>query len=386
MNYKMVKFSFIFLVFSLMLHASDAYPKLFAKLGTPLYDATEVFIKLQKITTLKVPVDNYISKIKITKQIGIQAEATNDKDVKITYLKALRSLQKNHDNIVILSSREVMKSITNNDYQMFLNLIDISMDIYKDRDFLNENIMTYYAEHKQNGKSIILDTIITNEEGVKKIYFTYEKLDNHTTILSLKKTECLAQNNLWDSDTCLEVRYGRVKEDFGIEIIGSKKFTMQLTKALYLLKYKSFNNFLYVKKYIGRIRQKKISEINGMLAYANPPTWDADNVSVFYSLKWCASILVHEAHHSYLYNSYKKRHRVKKVPYHIWAEQKAELACNKKQIEAMKDIGSPQSTITYLQKRNGKHGDLDGDGKYNTKIDKALRSKNRMTLGISDNL
>ncbi len=206
------------------------------------------------------------------------------------------------------------------------------------------------------------------------LYFSYKRFGSN---FDASQIQCNAEKNIWDvqSDTCLQVTYGLTKEEFGIEVLGSTQFVEQVTKAIYLLKYKSYDNFLYVKEYIGKIQQIPESGLHGMLAYKNPPTYNARNSTVFFSLTWCAASLVHEAHHSFLYHSYKKHYPGKKVPYVVWGEQNAELQCITKQISAMHDIGSPQSDILYTSQQNGKHGDLDGDGKYNTPNDKRLQAE-----------
>ena len=358
---------FIVLTCSMIVNASTIQPKLFAKLGTPLYDSSEIFIEFKKFPSLSLLVDEYILEAKTTLNIGTKADLSNNKEIKNSYLKSLRLLQKKHDKIVALSTRELKLSMKENNYEKFLNLVNISMIYYLERKSLRKMIITYYSENKAKGRSSILDTIIYNEMETEIIY--YEKDEPN-------KRECYYAGNIWDVDTCRKVTYGRVKEEFGIEIIGNESFTRQLTKAMYLLKYKSFDNFLFVKKYLGRIKQTKIADgRRGMSVRENPPTWYANNVSVMPSLKWCAGVLVHEANHSYLYSSYKKKYKTNRVPLNVYGEANGELSCNKKQADAMKDIGSSKRKIEWLLSQDGKHGDMDGDGKHYTKKDKALRAK-----------
>lgn len=373
---------FLLLVSSITLHAQNIQPKLFAKLGTPLYDASEIFLRLQQLPSLTSLVDDYVLNIKKTMEMGLKADISNDKSIKISYLKALRSLQKKHDKIVAFSTKELNFSIKNNDYKMFLDLVNISMIFYIDDALLSEKIITHYLKHKSKGRSNLLEIIIKNQQEIETVYYEEDKL-------SIR--QCYRNGHIWDVDTCLEVTYGRVKKDFGIEIVGSKRFTKQLTRALYLLKHKSYGNFLYVKKHLGKIVQTNIANgRRGIAVHENPPTWYTNNVSVLPSLKWCAGVLVHEAHHSYLYSSYKYRHKTDRVPRNVVGEEGGELACNKKQAKAMKDIGSSKSSIEWLLSQDGKHGDLNGDGKHYTKADKALRAKldlkRAKELGITDDM
>ena len=149
----------------------------------------------------------------------------------------------------------------------------------------------------------------------------------------------------------------------GIQISGDSKFNKQITLALELLRKDSPSTYFYVKNYIGRIKQH---EKSGMDVYSDPPTYNVSNKTAFHSLSWCASTIVHDAYHSYLFHEYKINNKGK-VPYDAWGGTNAELKSIKVQIFAMKEIRAPQYQIDYLEKADGTHGDVDGDGKLTQK-------------------
>ncbi len=155
-----------------MLHASTAYPKLFAQQSTPLYTSSKIFVQLKKFDSLRAAVNSYVNKADKTIQMGVQAENSDDKNVKKTYLDALRSLQKDHDNIVNLSTRELINAISKNKYQRFLSLVNSSMEFYKNKPSINKKIMTYYENNKGKERSAVLEKIIQDDKNYEKVYLT----------------------------------------------------------------------------------------------------------------------------------------------------------------------------------------------------------------------
>ena len=195
--------------------------------------------------------------------------------------------------------------------------------------------------------------------------------------LYFNEQDCLKKNFIWlnDEHSCIDIGYGKTKAEMDIQIIGDALFKEQITKALYLLQYKSPDTFEYPKKYIKIIKQVK-NGYSGMKAWIEKPTFLMSNSSAFYSLTWAASSIVHDSYHSYLYHTYKQNNPNKKVPYKVlWAEQEAELKCNMLAVQSLEDMHAPNHEIVHVKSGDGKHGDLNGDGKYNTKEDKKLRAE-----------
>ena len=68
---------------------------------------------------------------------------------------------------------------------------------------------------------------------------------------------------------------------------------------------------------------------------------------------WLASVIIHETIHFWQYRSG-----------HYQAGQVAEQEANRYQLGVLQLVGAPQSEITHMQRQNGGHADLNGDGVY----------------------
>lgn len=144
-----------------------------------------------------------------------------------------------------------------------------------------------------------------------------------------------------------------------IAIDGDKKYKSHVSKCLNLIKSRSIEDYDFIVKYIGIIKQNPKS---GMQAWKSPPIFLLSDKSAFHSLTWCASAIAHDAYHSYLYQQNKPvggGH----PPYESWGGFSAERKCNQYQISVMRKIGSSESDIKYLEGQDGTHGDTNKDGK-----------------------
>ncbi len=145
-----------------------------------------------------------------------------------------------------------------------------------------------------------------------------------------------------------------------IDVVGNETFIVQVKKAQELMKNKAPEEFEIIKNYVGLIRQ---AEHSGMLAYSQPPTYELNDRTAFYSITWCAGTIAHDAYHSKLYNDY-KRSIGGAVPDDVWMGQDAEKKCMGFQVEVMKKIGSPEHEIRYLNSLDGTYYDVNKDGRY----------------------
>ena len=118
-----------------------------------------------------------------------------------------------------------------------------------------------------------------------------------------------------------------------------------------------------VTNYVGKIVQGSHS---GMWAYKDPPTYEMNDRTTFYSVTWCAGSIAHDAYHSKLYHDYKRNHSGP-VPDKIWTGVDAEKKCLKHQLKVLKRIGAPKHEIDHCKKQIGNHHDVNKDGKYDWK-------------------
>lgn len=143
-----------------------------------------------------------------------------------------------------------------------------------------------------------------------------------------------------------------------IKVVGSNEFITQTEAALELLKNLSPVAFEKIQKYIGIIEQGKSSH---MWAYEEPPRYEVDDIASFYSIKWYAGTIAHEAKHSEIYHQYQAKHGLP-VPADVWSSVDAEKICIEYQIDVMKKINAPQFDIDYLGELDGTATGCDIDG------------------------
>lgn len=136
----------------------------------------------------------------------------------------------------------------------------------------------------------------------------------------------------------------------GIEIIGDSRYVKQIRQALSLLKRKAPRQFSTVRRYIGRIEDYQRS---GMAPWEHPPTFYLGRVSAFYSITWCASCIVHDAHHAKLYADNAKGDKPPKPA--LYSGEKVERACIHRQIAVSRKIGAPEIELRHLRAQHGQH-------------------------------
>ena len=142
-----------------------------------------------------------------------------------------------------------------------------------------------------------------------------------------------------------------LKYSYGIEVIGTRIYCAQVARALRLLNRKAPSALKLVKKYVGRIEEYLPS---GMAPWQKPPTFYMSKKCAFPSVTWCASCIVHDAHHSKLYLDYFKKYK-KQPPRLVYSGTKVELHCIRKQVTVSKQIGASDFELTHLRNQDGKH-------------------------------
>lgn len=132
-------------------------------------------------------------------------------------------------------------------------------------------------------------------------------------------------------------------------INGDKKFINQTSEALDLLKLKCPGTYQsLVLKYLGAIKQ---SNKSGMKILAKPPTFNVGQKTTYYSLKWYACAIVHDAYHSKQYFDYKKKHT--KVPISVYFSPQAELKATKVELKVAKKIRLPKKDVDFKKSLDG---------------------------------
>ena len=126
------------------------------------------------------------------------------------------------------------------------------------------------------------------------------------------------------------------------------EFRPKIQRCLDLLRDKAGQYSTWFNGYNLKLRAARASGANfadGAIDIARA-TFDASDT-------WVASVIIHECTHFWQYRSGKYQ-----------AGQAAESEANRYQLGVLQLVGAPPSEITYMQSQDGKHADLDGDGKY----------------------
>lgn len=156
------------------------------------------------------------------------------------------------------------------------------------------------------------------------------------------------------------VQYQVAGSVFTVEIRGSSRFIEQTRNALNLLEKSAPDALHKVQKYVGIIELGKHS---AMWAYSDPPRFEVNERTAYYSDTWFASVIAHEATHSELFHDYHAKNSGK-VPDKVWKESEAEVFCKKYQLDVLKRLGAPANEINHLtvDSNDGTHCDIDRDG------------------------
>ena len=125
-------------------------------------------------------------------------------------------------------------------------------------------------------------------------------------------------------------------------------FRTKIQRCLDLLQSKAPQYFVWFNKYNIKLRAARASGAN-FKDSAIDIALDTFNASD----TWLASVIIHEAIHFWQWKSKKYK-----------AGEVAEVEANRYQLGVLQLVGAPASEITHMQKQDGKHFDLDGDGKY----------------------
>ena len=155
---------------ALILHAQPAYPALYKELGTPLFKAMETFAKFESQSAVQAEISSYNEHAKNLLIDGKRADSSSEKKLKKEYLIALRSLQKEHDAILLALTKILKKSIAEHDYRQFSSLVKTEFEGYYKNPRLKEEILAYYLENRSKGRNPYLDQKVAEENSTNKIY------------------------------------------------------------------------------------------------------------------------------------------------------------------------------------------------------------------------
>jgi len=169
----MIKLLTGLLLFLNVVWAQAAYPKLFEQQGTPLYEAAAQIAPLLEIREFSKAVAHYQSEADKVMQTGFWAEQKSSESA--AYLKALRSLQSEHDKLAFGVKRALMKAMDADDSQTFVALAEPAlMPFFANTEFETE-MLEYYRAHRGAHPVASLEKRLQRFKNTVDVYNTSER-------------------------------------------------------------------------------------------------------------------------------------------------------------------------------------------------------------------
>ena len=238
----MNRFILIFLLFLNLLHANE-YPKFFSKLGTPLYKADKAFTQLSHLEGMKEKTAYYHSQAQHLLSVAksVEADPKTKKQERKAYVKHLRHLQKEHDEILLVLNAILLKSIDEDDFATFCLIMNTDLDAILDNSVILKRSMAYYVANRTREKIDKLDKIFTSLNPQSHLYEYVQghlpkvkiieqiyNIDGPVRELSLSNNEKFAY--LASSERCFKVL--DINEFSTTGEVGSYEFSEQECRLL----------------------------------------------------------------------------------------------------------------------------------------------------------
>jgi len=288
----MLRYFFLLLLLGTLL-LSKEYPKTFSQLGSPLFDAKEHFIKLEKFKLLQKPVQEYNSSIHELLEEGYRVDASRDKKAKLHYLQKLRAQQKAYDKLLSLLHQNIDKSIDREDYKSFITLTEYPFDgLFQNRSLKNRAI-EFYDKNKTKCRCKVLDKEMSNMKLLEETskFFEAEIIKSSYNSSSKKRT-----------NKKVYIKTSRNKNTITVTLVNKNIYPVTL-------KIKPFYHALRPKN---RVKNEMVLEANSKTEYTNLSIVGSKS-SYRYQFSWLMGSMYAKHDDNYLYTlPYKKgtKHRV----------------------------------------------------------------------------
>lgn len=156
----------ILIMFALTIVYSSTYPIMYSKMGTPLYQASDIFDKYSGFESIKLYAEEYKETIKPIIEFGYKLDKSakpQKKDI-LNYLKKLRGLQKKYDHMIHMFSSLLIQSIDGDDYTRFRQIASIEIDTILRSNTNNTKIISYYKKNIDKGKIKNIEMLIQHNK------------------------------------------------------------------------------------------------------------------------------------------------------------------------------------------------------------------------------
>ena len=163
----MLKALFTLLLTFTLLGAAD-YPRLFSRLGTPLYEADKTFMKIAKEVSPQTEIEAYHQHAEKSRSAGLVIESSElpEIDAIEAYHSSLRELQKKHDKVITSLQTRLLQAIDGGDYATFLLMVESRLDPLFEDAIVKERSVLFYTEHASLDENTYMQKM---EESLRKM-------------------------------------------------------------------------------------------------------------------------------------------------------------------------------------------------------------------------
>ncbi len=125
------------------------HPRLFSRLGTPLYEADKAFLKIAKEVSLQTEIEAYHQYSEKSRSAGLEIESSElpEIDAIEAYHSSLRELQKKHDKVIASLQTRLLQAMDGGDYTTFLLMVESRLDPLFEDEIMKERSVLFYREH-----------------------------------------------------------------------------------------------------------------------------------------------------------------------------------------------------------------------------------------------
>lgn len=143
---------------------ASTYPTMYSKMGTPLYQASDIFDQHNNFESIKLYTTKYKEAMSPILEYGYKLDKSSAPERKdaLNYLKKLRGLQKKYDHIVYMYSSLLLQSVDEDDYANFRHIANIDIDAILLSN--STKIISYYKKNIDKGDIKNIETLIQNNK------------------------------------------------------------------------------------------------------------------------------------------------------------------------------------------------------------------------------
>jgi len=243
---------------------SECYPKTYAQLGTPLFEAVSNFTALRAgdlLSNQKQNIADYIKQVDSALKTGKALDTENANEMK-SYLKELRKIQILHDKIQKSYKQTLYKSINDKNQDLFYSLLQFPLAFLKEDARLKKKVVGFYRATKNDRKSNSTRYLIELSQDLELDQSSYAYVNNmfktvnkNQTVQEEKSLTDFKPNSLLDQP--VQIISIRTKNGFDLYLENHAYYDVSIElKAVKLLNLSSSKPLPYIGSFPAQSRTK----------------------------------------------------------------------------------------------------------------------------------